>query len=296
MINTQLDLKEVAFNTATSEIHGLTFNQKPQELSSDKVILFLHGWLDNAASFIPVFEHLKDMTEYGYQLIAIDLPGHGASSHKSEDAHYYFVDWIHDILALLEANNWTNVHLVGHSMGGMISSTFGATFPEKVKSITLIDSIGLLSFEEKETTNLLRKGILNRFKKPSESKKKLSIERAIKARMVISDLEYQHAEMIVSRNIHDDGNECKWRSDPKLNRASPFRFSLNQCKQIVSDIKAPVQVIYSTNGLDLVRKGLDVFSPLMQCKNIVELEGGHHVHMEKAQETAMLVKEFVKSI
>lgn len=287
-------IKEVVFKTASSQISALTFNQ-----NSNNIILCLHGWLDNAASFTPLFEHLD--VKGDFNVIAIDLPGHGASSHKSVDAHYHFIDWVYDILALFESSKWTNVHIVGHSMGGMIASAFTAAFPEKVKSLTLIDSIGFIYGDEKESTSALRKGMLSRIKAssaPTINKKSsaLSLDLAARARVLISDLEYRHAELIVSRNLWCIEGKWSWRSDRKLNTISPYRLSLTQCKQIISDIKIPVQVIYGSKGLDFVRKGIELFCPLMPCKKIVELEGGHHVHMEKPKETAKLISEFVTSI
>lgn len=296
MIKTDLSVQEVAFNTATSQISALTFNQNPQNKNPNNIILLLHGWLDNAASFIPLFEHLKVNEGEGFKVVAIDLPGHGASSHKSDDAHYHFIDWVYDILVLFESNNWTDVHIVGHSMGGMVASVFAASFPEKVKSVTLIDSIGMLHNDERDSTSQLRKGLLSRLKKPSARNKNLSIKRVTKARMLVSDLEYQHAEMIVTRNMSIVDNKLQWRSDRKLSTISPYRFTLAQCKQLVSDIKIPVQIIYGSKGLEFIRKGIEVYAPLMPCKKITKLEGGHHVHMEKPAETAKLINEFVLSI
>jgi pimeloyl-ACP methyl ester carboxylesterase len=295
MIKTDLTIQEVVFKTATSHISALTFNQNSSIKKTNGIMILLHGWLDNAASFTPLFEHLQIDEGEGFKVIAIDLPGHGASSHRSDDAHYHFIDWIYDILVLFELNNWTGVHIVGHSMGGMIASVFAATFPEKVKSITLIDSIGLLHNDEQDSTLQVRKGLLSRLKTPSTRNKKLSIDRVIKARMLISDLEYHHAKMILARNIISTDGELQWRSDRKLSSVSPYRFTLSQCKQLISDIKVPVQIIYGSKGLVFFRKGIDVYAPLMPCKKITKLEGGHHVHMEKPVETAKLINEFILS-
>lgn len=296
MTNLILNVDEVVFNTTSTQFSALTVNN-----SSKKIILCLHGWLDNAASFLPLLRELTNLDETclgEFKIIAIDLPGHGKSSHKSADAHYHFIDWVYDVLVLCETNNWSSIHIVGHSMGGMIASAFAAAFPEKVKSITLIDSIGFIYADEKCSTSQLRKGLLSRFKQASQlsKKSKLTVEKATKARMFISDLEEHHAELIVSRNLRETTQGYEWRSDRKLNTVSPYRLSLEQCKQLVTDIKVPVQIIYGSRGLDFVRKGIDIFSPLIACHRMIELEGGHHVHMEKPIETATLINEFISDI
>ena len=40
-------------------------------------VLALHGWMHNASTFDPICELLNDQ----YYIIAMDLPGHGFSSH-----------------------------------------------------------------------------------------------------------------------------------------------------------------------------------------------------------------------
>ena len=48
-------------------------------------VLCLHGWLDNAASFVPLSGYLKD-----FDLLALDFAGHGFSSHRPASSRYYF--------------------------------------------------------------------------------------------------------------------------------------------------------------------------------------------------------------
>jgi len=299
MTNLISETEEVVFKTTSTQFSALTLNN-----SSNNIILCLHGWLDNAASFLPLFNEFNQLSNLGktrlgeFKIIAIDLPGHGKSSHKGADAHYHFIDWIYDVLALCETHHWSDIHIVGHSMGGMIASAFAAAFPEKVKSLTLIDSIGFIYADEKDATSQLRKGLLSRIKQETSGPKKtqLTLEKAIKARVLISDLEEPNARLIVTRNLRTTNDSCEWRSDRKLNTVSPYRLSLLQCKQLITDIKTPVQIIYGSKGLDFVKKGLDVFSPLIECNHVVELEGGHHVHMEKPEETAKLISNFISSI
>ena len=79
-------------------------------------LLALHGWLDNAASFVPLMPELG-----AFDLVALDLPGHGASAHRMPGYDYVFVDWIHDVLDVLDALGWERAHLLAHPIGRAIA-------------------------------------------------------------------------------------------------------------------------------------------------------------------------------
>ena len=153
-------LEEVNYCIDTMSLKGLACGSSENK---DNIVLCLHGWLDNAASFLPLMQHFEDELIHK-RIIAIDWPGHGNSSHRSVDAHYHFIDWVYDLLQLFEINQWQQVDIVAHSMGGMIASAFAAAFPEKVRSLTLLDSIGFISNKAEQTTQQLRDGMLSRFK------------------------------------------------------------------------------------------------------------------------------------
>ena len=93
-------------------------------------VLALHGWLDNAASFIPLAPHL-----HGIDLVAIDQPGHGRSAHLPPGTDYSFVGAINAILDVADALGWERFALLGHSMGGGISSLIAAACPERIERL-----------------------------------------------------------------------------------------------------------------------------------------------------------------
>ncbi len=295
---TDNSVKEVNYTLETMSLQGLVCGS---EESEDNVILCLHGWLDNAASFLPLMPHFQQSLPDKH-IIAIDWPGHGNSSHKSLDAHYHFVDWVYDLLQLFELNHWQQVDIVAHSMGGMVASAFAAAFPEKVKSLTLIDSIGFVSTEAEQTTKQLRDGMLSRFKgsmlsnQQAGAKKKnyhASVDSAVKARVNVSDLNYDNAKLIVERGIVKEAQGYRWRSDARLRNTSPYRLTLKQAQQFIRDIKCPVQLIYGSNGMDMVSLGIKHFGSLFKQFSSIELEGGHHVHMEQSQKTVDLINHFL---
>jgi len=287
--------KEIKFTFETMTLQGLVCGKDTQ---SNNIVLCLHGWLDNAASFSPLMPYFQQSMPQK-QFIAIDWPGHGNSSHKSLDAHYHFIDWVYDLLQLFELKQWQQVDIVAHSMGGMVASAFAAAFPEKVKSLTLLDSIGFISAEAEQTTKQLRDGMLSRFKNNARQAKNRTIklhpsaESAIKARVSVSDLKYEQAEILVKRGLLQEEQGFSWRTDSRLRNTSPYRLTLKQAQQFIRDIKCPVQLIYGSKGLDMVNSGIDLFGPLFDQFTSVELAGGHHVHMEQPEKVAKLVQYFL---
>ena len=298
-------VENIQYNINGLALSGLAYGNK-----DDEPLLCLHGWLDNAASFIPLMPYIPNR-----RIIAIDWPGHGFSSHRTVDAYYHFIDWVYDLLQLFEINQWTNIDIVAHSMGAMVSSAFSAAYPEKVKSLTLIDSIGFLCIDAEETTQQLRQGLngrLKRFRTSLEHSTNISnketnkpikkvknktlyptIDAAINARVLVSDMSYDEAKIIVERGIIQEGEHYIWRSDSRLRLSSPYRFTLPQAEQLIKDIKCPVQLIYGDSGSSRVAAGMKNFVPLFQQLSTYQLAGGHHVHMEQPQATTTLINAFL---
>ncbi len=278
--------EEICYDIGALSLHGLACGD-----DNDDIVLCLHGWLDNAASFLPLMPFIPNK-----RIIAIDWSGHGFSSHRSPDAHYHFIDWVYDLLQLFELNNWQKIDIVAHSMGGMVASAFAAAFPEKVKSLTLLDSIGFISATADKSTTQLREGMLSRLKRKNKNKTHhASQDSAIKARVAVSDLAYEQAKLIVKRGLIKEAEGYLWRADSRLRNTSPNRLTLGQAEQYIRDITIPVQLIYGNKGLDMVSSGIEHFGPLFQQFTRHELLGGHHMHMEKPELTAELICAFINN-
>ena len=279
-------------------IAGLQYGDR-----SKPVLLAVHGWLDNAASFIPLAEALKDSFDDGslpYQLIAIDLPGHGLSTHKT--GHYNFIEWVDDLYQIIKTQGWGPVTIIGHSMGAMICSILAATFPELVTRVVLIEGLGAISAEADQTVNLLRKGIESRAiynkninQSTSRKNNALTLEKVVKARCLVSDLNEEHAKLICNRNLTINENEVSFCSDPKLKTRSLVRLTEPQVIDILSSISTVCLIIVGDKGFPLIAKTLNLE---LFCKanfKIMTLAGGHHVHMDNAVKTARAVVKFVNN-
>src|SRR5205085_3995931 len=94
-----------------------------------------------------------------FDVVALDLPGHGGSDHRAPGYDYMLVDWIHDVLDALDALGWQRTRLLGHSMGGAISTMVAVAAPERIERLALIEALGPLAGEAADAGTRLRTAV-----------------------------------------------------------------------------------------------------------------------------------------
>jgi 2-hydroxymuconate-semialdehyde hydrolase len=106
------------------------------ENPNNEVVVLIHG--------IPTNSHLWDQVipylNQNYKVLTIDLIGYG----KSERAPYYDLTLPKQatyIMDLLNQLGISNAHFVGHDLGGGIVQILSIFFPQRVKSIVIVDGV-----------------------------------------------------------------------------------------------------------------------------------------------------------
>lgn len=85
--------------------------------------------------------------------LAIDMPGHGKSSHLPKGMIYHFYeDGITLIRRIVKHYKWSNVTLMGHSLGGAISFMYASIYDNlnEVSKIIMIDTQGVAVFDQEK--------------------------------------------------------------------------------------------------------------------------------------------------
>ncbi len=98
-------------------------------------VLFIHGLGSSAADW----ELQVDFFAQHYQVILVDLRGHGQSSRPS--VGYSIPQFATDTQALLQHLGYQRVHLVGISLGGMIGFQLAVTAPSLLQSLVVLNSV-----------------------------------------------------------------------------------------------------------------------------------------------------------
>jgi pimeloyl-ACP methyl ester carboxylesterase len=113
---------------------------------SGPTVVLIHGMAGSLDTWDPVFPALAQTCD----VIAVDLPGHGASSRLRGDYSLgSLAAAVRDALDILSVASAT---IVGHSLGGGIAMQFMYQFPERCERLVLVSSGGL----GREVTPMLR--------------------------------------------------------------------------------------------------------------------------------------------
>ncbi|MCC6370295.1 MAG: alpha/beta hydrolase [Bacteroidia bacterium] len=130
--------------TALYKNQPVTFSDK----GKGRVVVLLHGFLGSQAIWKPLSDNLCK----SYRVIAIDLPGHGATPCFGY-AHSM------DLMARCVKSVLDSLHLkryviIGHSMGGYVALAFADLFPEHLRGFCLYHSTAYPDSEEKKHDRL----------------------------------------------------------------------------------------------------------------------------------------------
>lgn len=254
-------------------------------------ILALHGWLDNAASFMQLAPLLKD-----YHVIALDMPGHGHSSHLPEGLRYHFLDAVDVVIHVLNYLNWQQAVLMGHSLGGAVASMVASSFPERVKKLILLDSIGPLSEESVKAPGRLRDAVaffVQAEKMQRKTYKKL--ETMLNLRQKVNHVSAVLMQPLVERAVKAVAGGFQWRFDPALSLPSLSYFSEEQVLAFLAAISMPVLLVEAEQGILTESDLLTTRKQRIANLQICNLPGPHHIHITQAAATAAAIQRFIVS-
>lgn len=253
-------------------------------------MLALHGWLDNAMSFAPLANYLK----HHFYLVAIDLPGHGLSSHLADGGHYHFIDGVFSIINILNTLGFDKVHLMGHSMGACLASLVAGVIPERLLSLILIEGLGPFSSPDDTCcSQLAHYARYTQLVKNKQAKPYSSFELAANARTKNGQLTIDEARILCERGVIEKDGFFYWRHDRRLMTSSPLQMTEQQILSCLEAITSKTCFIRASEGFvfheELVQNRINAIKKIQT----IPLKGGHHVHMETPDALAKHLVTFI---
>ena len=281
-----MSLSEVAFDVALGRVTGLRSGQ-----AGGTRVLALHGWLDNAASFVPLAAQLPAL-----DLVMLDLPGHGRSAHLPPGADYNLLVTLNAVLDVADQLGWEHFSVLGHSMGAGIGSILAASVPQRVQRLVAIEALGALAETPERTAPRLREGVAAA--RALQSKKLRvfpDLVAPVRARMQANQLREASARLLVERGVVAVEGGFVWSSDPRLTLPALQRMTEAQVRELITAIDCPVHVIFADPPQTYLPGALrSARAALLPDGRVTVLPGTHHLHMEKPMEVAAVISEFLR--
>lgn len=103
-------------------------------------LLFIHGWGVDKKIWR---QQLKYFSQF-YRVMTIDLPGHGQSSWEPIDLKIM----VEDLKEILNKLNFTDVTILGSSLGGLVALKLYDLFPEGIQRMIFVGSMPKFSKTE----------------------------------------------------------------------------------------------------------------------------------------------------
>lgn len=119
-------------------------------------LVLLHGFMEDMSMWEA---HISALSKF-YQVLTIDLPGHGKSAYISDNHSMELMAEV--VFQILEEEKIEKCVMIGHSMGGYVTLSFAEKYPQKLKGFGLFHSHSLSDTEEakknrERTIELVRK-------------------------------------------------------------------------------------------------------------------------------------------
>eukprot|EP01062_Namystynia_karyoxenos_P047556 TRINITY_DN3593_c0_g2_i1.p2 TRINITY_DN3593_c0_g2~~TRINITY_DN3593_c0_g2_i1.p2 ORF type:complete len:371 (+),score=105.07 TRINITY_DN3593_c0_g2_i1:74-1114(+) len=266
-------------------------------------VLALHGWVDNAMTWAEVAPVLSAA---GCEVAALDMPGHGRSSHPADGGGYVRPE-LYAACAAEAARllGWERYSLLGHSLGGGVVLGLASALPEVVPRVAAVEP-GWVVRSDKAAAPALRNFVLRRLAGegggervprsgfPSLGEAAAARQRAAgrwpggqtlsdEAALRLASRGCAHADSGAAPEGADHG-PVRTTHDPRLHHSLPWYPTHAMVESVLRTVTSPALVVSGDKGwprneawnrkLEALREGCG--GKLRH----VTLPGSHHLHAD----------------
>ncbi|XP_043253737.1 probable serine hydrolase isoform X1 [Colletes gigas] len=292
-------VEEIQIPVPWGHLSGKWWGPKDQQ-----PILALHGWQDNCGTFDTMIALLPS----DVAVLALDLPGHGHSSHFPIGQFYHVLwDGLLSLRRIVKYYKWTKAKLLGHSLGGAISFLYAASYPDEVEFLISIDIAGPSVKNITESAGIT--GVtVDRFLKYErlefDSVPSYTYDEALQ---IVEDayqgsITKESAAILMKRGTRPSSEPKRYcfSRDARLKVSLLSMPSMDLLLAYAAKITCAYLNIRASNGLKYDRPEnyneiLDHIKIGAKRFEYHEVEGTHHVHLNNPERVAPLIAKFIST-
>lgn len=249
-------------------------------INNDDTVVLLHGFGGNK----DIWNRFSAALGEDNHIIVVDLPGHGKSV-SSKNLNYSISNQAEMLDLFLAAKKINKIHIVGNSMGGAIALKYTGQYANKVKSLTLVDALGMIKTKSEFAEEFERTGINPFFD--------ICTEVAFEKFMNFS----------MQKPPYIPGMIMGYLVDEKCARADIEKVIFNDMIKdsnlgaVAKNIKTPTLIIWGKKDRVLHIDNARLFHTTIKGSQLVIFEElGHVPLLEDPAKTAFVTKKFIKNI
>jgi pimeloyl-ACP methyl ester carboxylesterase len=258
-------------------------------------VVMVHGWMDVSASF----QFVVDCMARERLVLAPDWRGFGLTAGPAKADCYWFPDYLGDLDAVLDALlPGRAVDLVGHSMGGNVSTLYAGVRPARVRRLVNLEGFGMRAADAAQAPDRLRDW-LDELRTPARMRDYDSPE-AVAARLVQTNprLPMDKALWLAGHwSACTDAGRYALLGDAAHKLVNPYLYRVDEIVATWRRIEAPVLLVAASDRsewhrfveTDEYRERLRAIPTLERAS--VE-QAGHMLHHDQPDRVASLIEEF----
>ena len=231
-------------------------------------ILLMHG---SGLTHIVWSLHEQFYASQGFNVLSVDLPGHGNSEGPSLKSIEKISDWIKSLMLKI---NIEKIIIIGHSQGGLVGIDFASRYPKLIEKIVLVAN----SYKMPVNQDLIDLA-------------EIGDEKAV---LLMMKWGYEGSKAFIGGNpvkkIVNSARDIREVLAVDLNACNNYKNGENAIKKI----NCPTLCIFGDlDKMVPVKVGLKMSEQITNSKTKIISNCGHMIIFEKAFEMRKLVKDFI---
>lgn len=300
-----IPIEEIEIETRTGTIAAQWWRPKSSQSNAVPIIL-CHGWQDNAQSFATLIPLLPSQFSY----LAIDLLGHGRSSHLAKGYAYHSVDTVSILEQIRRKFQWPKLSFIAHSMGAVICFLYASAFVNNVNLVVALDTLKPQALNPKVKANMIRSRTLKLFHTMElleDSIKKLPeytmdelVERVLEGSLY--SVNRDKAKYLLARGSKPSPNHPDKFVITRDIRVKYMQFNYmdhKTCLELMKNIKAPYLFIQGsasefTEPSHRLQESINAFTKCNPRFETMKVKGTHHLHLNTPELISKRISIFLE--